>query len=429
MAELSASFAGGKGRSSSGCRRQLLVEDSVDVSNLFFAEASIGIKNDGDKSIGDEPSFVGPVKVARTSTTKTEEGGTPRGRRGLIATRDIAVGELLFATPPTLQASTRVVTSLWQNKQQNDQNETRTGRSLLEECSEKVLIESMHESVKMAPSNDNRRLVAASFTCLTGSTLSQDDIIPSMNRLNAIEGDADDEEKYSGTDLPPMTENDLLQIIRQNAFGPDGLCSYQNMEQALRLEKDKKSPSKLPPRLLGLYPLAAMINHSCLANAVRVFGGLDNSVMIVHSSSAIAKGEEIVWSYIPPTQPLPQRQLALQQLYKFTCYCKRCETEQKELYDSTYVANILNENEALLSPSNPNPSQCINVVEQKLMPLNFLSNTVKSFVRMSYLPMYIKRLNQEQDLRTKPALLILAMHMHLSCCTAHHASTEHISVS
>ena len=74
------------------------------------------------------------------------------------------------------------------------------------------------------------KAIVVSFTCLTGSPLSQEDIIPSLNCLNATI-DEDDENALLPTTL---SQNDLLQIIRHNAFGPDGLHSYQKMEHALQ---------------------------------------------------------------------------------------------------------------------------------------------------------------------------------------------------
>jgi len=99
-------------------------------------------------------------------------------------------------------------------------------------------------------------------------------------------------------------------------------------------------------RILSLYPLAAMINHSCQPNAVRVYScstcsnnsnssnnnssssnSFDTEVMAVHATQTIQKGEEIVWSYVPTTRPYYDRQRRLKETFGFNCGCSRCVTE------------------------------------------------------------------------------------------------------
>ena len=121
-------------------------------------------------------------------------------------------------------------------------------------------------------------------------------------------------ETTHGSEGDPLTtdgqssssDEQLRQIIRRNAFGPD-FVTYERIQQ--------QNPPFRPFHLLGLYPMAAMINHSCMSNAVRVYAG---ETMVVHASQAITKGSEVLWSYVPPIEP--RRQQILQRQHGFTCH-------------------------------------------------------------------------------------------------------------
>lgn len=76
---------------------------------------------------------------------------------------------------------------------------------------------------------------------------------------------------------------------------------------------------------LAVYPLAALVNHSCDYNAVVIF---DYSKSLrIHALRAIARGEQIVISYIDSTYPRHVRQKELQDRYFFACECSKCSNE------------------------------------------------------------------------------------------------------
>ncbi|KAH6682307.1 hypothetical protein F5X68DRAFT_25055 [Plectosphaerella plurivora] len=70
-----------------------------------------------------------------------------------------------------------------------------------------------------------------------------------------------------------------------------------------------------------MHPTLAMVNHSCVPNAVIAFGGRKALLRVLRP---IKSGEEVEISYIDCTQPLAQRQRDLAH-YHFTCTCPRCE--------------------------------------------------------------------------------------------------------
>ena len=380
---------------------QPLVCDPKDVSELLFDDR--GSRDDDQKT---EP-YIGPIQVSwmtSSATSKsTDETQQHPKQRGLFTTRDVKAGELLFATPPTVDAPADDVVTLWKK-------ENSSGERSLERIAEEVLVEHMRHALL----DDSQKAIGGSFACLTGSSLSQDKTLPSFDTLNGLE--------HSDEDLPPFSNKDLLQLVRSNAFGPDGLCSYKFMEDTLR--RQDTGSSYCPPRLLGMYPLAAMINHSCLANAIRVFNV--RGVMVVHASADIPKGKEIVWSYISPTQSLPQRQSILRQQYSFSCLCSRCQEEDVGLYklDNPQVSATLCQLESAIQQKNsPGSLQLL----ESLQKTKDVSNTVKRYLRVAYLPTYLQHLNSNST-GNPEMLLLLGMHLHLACLGAHHASTEHFSV-
>ncbi|KIK95837.1 hypothetical protein PAXRUDRAFT_826610 [Paxillus rubicundulus Ve08.2h10] len=101
----------------------------------------------------------------------------------------------------------------------------------------------------------------------------------------------------------------------------------------------------LTPIGVSVSPLVALINHSCLPNAVVLFprSGKYNAkepIMNVVALREIAAEEEVLTAYIDTTLPKSQRQKVLEETYYFTCQCLLCKR------DST----IIDPREALWCP-------------------------------------------------------------------------------
>lgn len=86
--------------------------------------------------------------------------------------------------------------------------------------------------------------------------------------------------------------------------------------------------------LRGLYTTLYLMNHSCCPN-VTIRSDADATVY-VHAAVPIKKGEPILFSYVPPSDPLWRRQGDLSGLYYFRCTCERC-TDHTEL--GTYFSH------------------------------------------------------------------------------------------
>ncbi|ELR21551.1 Histone-lysine N-methyltransferase [Acanthamoeba castellanii str. Neff] len=91
-------------------------------------------------------------------------------------------------------------------------------------------------------------------------------------------------------------------------------------------EEDDDKPVELFPPFegFGLFPIAAMMNHSCEPNTQVKFGR--NREAVVVALCDIAEDEELTHSYIENDRPLAERQADLLE-YNFVCHCVRCLKE------------------------------------------------------------------------------------------------------
>eukprot|EP00026_Physarum_polycephalum_P007780 Phypoly_transcript_07846.p1 GENE.Phypoly_transcript_07846~~Phypoly_transcript_07846.p1 ORF type:complete len:479 (+),score=56.38 Phypoly_transcript_07846:141-1577(+) len=87
------------------------------------------------------------------------------------------------------------------------------------------------------------------------------------------------------------------------------------------------SDGEMRPIGVGLYPLAALINHSCSPNSVAVFEG---PRVYIRAIQNIKAGEEITVSYIEVGMTKQQRQATLAKHFYFVCECERCQNEANE---------------------------------------------------------------------------------------------------
>ncbi|KAI4730871.1 hypothetical protein E4T49_01289 [Aureobasidium sp. EXF-10728] len=82
--------------------------------------------------------------------------------------------------------------------------------------------------------------------------------------------------------------------------------------------------TKTSPKSTGLWIHIANANHACLANAVRSFVG---DMIILRAAKEIKKGEEITISYQRPAPLLGDRQKVLFGSWGFHCDCLLCTSE------------------------------------------------------------------------------------------------------
>jgi len=353
----------------------------IDPSNL-----SDVLFRDGDGGDGDGRRFapyVHPnlVVVATTAAAARNGGGDGGGEepssrgRGLFAKSDIKSGTCLFATYPAVQVDkVRLRNEFLRRKRDGGDDKQRLR---LEDLAEDMLVREMRNCITRKDAG-----MVNSFAVLEGGGAVDGAAVPSVDRLLGLDrGGSVTEDGIS--EMDGVTDDDLRQIVRRNAFGPD-FCTYEKIESYWTRTQEDTAQRKdrgtggndgadvdddpdaffVPPHVLGLYPLAAMLNHSCIANTVRVYRGNrnyykndgcgdgaettsssastgrsngdvdsensndygDDDLMIAHACCDIPAGAELVWSYVPPTSSFDRRGY-LQQHHGFVCRCDRCAAE------------------------------------------------------------------------------------------------------
>lgn len=352
--------------------------DPSNLSALFFKDETSGpttANNDFSSIV-----YAGPIQVRGSN----QYGGG----RGIFATRAIAAGELLFIAQPNAFAPVQDVFELFRESGTttvSEASEQRLVGVILEKQQQKDLavcasLQYLHQQDVSLPVDE----------ALMSLLLGEQHLSPLLRLTTTTQKDTKE-----------LTHAEVTQIIRRNAFGPD----FTTPESIQAQWQEPQRDYHLPYRLLGLYALPALINHSCVPNAVRVFVG---NTMIVHACQAIPAGGEILWSYIPLIQR--HRRQLLQDTHGFICQCERCQCEEAATLDDTSCPTTVQELEELIVPS-------------------LSSNELKRYVRVSYLSVYLNELNSLDGPPDPKRWIPLGMQLHLALAACHNASTEHLSVS
>jgi SET domain len=84
---------------------------------------------------------------------------------------------------------------------------------------------------------------------------------------------------------------------------------------------------------IGLYALAAAINHSCNPNCCQTFDLSTSAAVSIRALRNIEKGEEITIAYIDVGKPTWWRRKELQKAYGFLCSCNRCHSSSSDGYN------------------------------------------------------------------------------------------------
>ena len=387
--------------------------------------------------------YIGPVSLAQQQQQSVVHG------RGLIVTRDVFAGECLFVIPAVAAAQIDTVYDRFLNEDEEDYDgiddviETSSTNEKdgphLESIAEDMLIEKIESLIDIIDDEDcacaKEVLWARAHSLLDAfvSQMSSDEVPSTATAAELMKILLLDNTTTTEIDTKVLGRETILKIIRRNAFGPD----FHNYDAIATCWNTTLDGKKCYDRILGVYPLAAMINHSCSPNAVRVFGRIPDStscnprgseacnqiqgkeVMIVHANKSIAKGEEIAWSYIPPSNPLGERREALLSKYGFTCNCLRCIQEEKALTTNPLITPVdhVPGNEASMRDT-------IQTIEQ---------NPSCNEIRVSYVPLYLEYFNTALATRSGDNdkiddILKLATRLHFSFVECNNACTEHLSV-
>lgn len=410
------------------------MNNSNDIFEILYAS---NCRKDSDGSKYND--YIGPIRVS--SAFDRAIG------RSLVVTRDVKQGELLFISTPVLRASADQARQLWFNERANDISTFNKRSGSLNDIAETLLVDAC---ISCEDAN-----ILQSCMALVGSTHSKS----SETSLDVLLGNSccnDFDMMQKGSE---SSANEWQQIVRRNAFGADFITTdYVEQRWMADFETHGNDVSTWfrPGRLLSLYPLASMINHSCIPNAVRVFVNNNDGYefMIVHACQNIQEGEEIFWSYVPVIDSYAIRLKTLKATHNFVCQCERCKAEANSWKTNEYLSKINRNVIKLISSITPNVSEMIpsemdlireqvNSLEHDLfLPSNTVvssSNEVKRYLRVGFFRLYSIYLNgsllqcqndeQTDRLKIKNELLNFCTQLHFALAACHNASTEHISVS
>lgn len=228
------------------------------------------------------------------SNTEIKNFGDSRGR-GLIATKDIQMGELVMCEKAFCAAFAHDVldhahVNLIANSHLQQVSSYRTAR-LTPMAIHKIL----HNGCVAEPFLN---LWAPEFPTVTrgGVAVDSQTMVSSLFVDRAI--------KLNHFDLPPCMAD--LQISMMPG----------NVETVV----NTITKSSTGPTSSGIFLRASLFNHSCAANAVNAFVG---DLIIIHASKNIKKGEEITIAYTP-REPNFQKKL---EEWGFVCTCAHCKAD------------------------------------------------------------------------------------------------------
>ena len=112
--------------------------------------------------------------------------------------------------------------------------------------------------------------------------------------------------------------NQILQLI-PSKYKDNGITAEQLLRLCVIVNTNSHALKDM--NASGIFPLSAMVEHSCTANSNFISIG---TKLRLHAISRILKEEAITLCYTPFYSPTSARQHHLQQNYDFTCTCAMC---------------------------------------------------------------------------------------------------------
>ena len=131
--------------------------------------------------------------------------------------------------------------------------------------------------------------------------------------------------------LTQFSEDDIDTVL--------GIFLVNDFEINARIDDEEFTSAGGNDSIRGLYQIASIPNHDCMANTTHTFASLEDSFrMTVTAARDIVKGEEITHSYVEAQEPFLARQELLKMGKFFQCSCSRC-SDPTEL--KTYSSSLL----------------------------------------------------------------------------------------
>lgn len=125
----------------------------------------------------------------------------------------------------------------------------------------------------------------------------------------------------------------LMQSITSNAKHQKFLGNFMRKQMEIIITNSFGLTSKYDGDIgSGIFALASYFNHSCAPNITRIT--VENKLVFV-ASRPIEKGQQLFVCYRSNfmASPKPERQLELQNSYRFKCSCEACYKNYPTLYE------------------------------------------------------------------------------------------------
>jgi SET domain len=258
----------------------------------MFSDAIAG----GPNARIDVADFVGPVEIRSSAG---------RGR-GLYATRDVAVGELLFVSKavsvgsekdPEIKNVAKFIFNLASNRLRRATDYLGTAR-LVHSCI------------------DNPAFYSTICQLYDGNP----PLSPSSPPLGIV-----DTEKQVLEQLGTVIDVDvgrLEHILDLNSFGDPTFSPHIGSHDPA--EEGRAGKSLKENKRTSLFYLPSFCNHSCVPNAQRALFG---DAMVVRAMVRISQGDEITLGYVPCITSFEEREKTLERAFGFKCDCWFCREE------------------------------------------------------------------------------------------------------
>lgn len=236
--------------------------------------------------------------------------------RGLIATRDINVNELILCEPPLIvgpvgkETDDIVCVICFELISKIDV----CSKCFLPMCS-KCSKNDGHEECAFVQSLNLRKSdgsLVRSLTAIRGLFLNES----KKSMLNLLQCNRTIETEKTINDLLKQRDNEKNDDLRDELITIASVLNTNAFQIAAVLSSNHSL------NLRGLYPLMSLINHSCTANAR--YGTDSNYITTLFARKPIKKGEEISISYCKILWSTPSRHSFLKLTKQFECKCDRC---------------------------------------------------------------------------------------------------------
>ncbi|XP_069163542.1 uncharacterized protein [Procambarus clarkii] len=261
--------------------------------------------------------------------------------RFMVATRDIAPGELLLEDKPLLlgpkMLTEPVCLGCYRPLSNGDHQCRGCGFPI---CGSQCEGTDDHEAeckavrdsgipVKVSVYGD----INSMYECITPvRILALRDTDPSVwNKMMALESNS---EMRVGTEVAAITQQTVVDIIHDRLKLEE--YDTETIEKVLGVIDTNAFEIRLPDSsILGVYEKASMLEHDCVTNTHRTFDADLN--LVVRAAIPIKRGDHLTSCYTDPLTTTSTRQEHLRSSKYFICSCKRC-VDPTEL--KTYVSAL-----------------------------------------------------------------------------------------